>query len=334
MNFESAEKALLEWTVAANALAVLRAAHRSGLFDALREPLTPAEGAARLGLDLQQTQRVCMALDALQVLRREGAAYQLTEGWAMVGADDQPTALGDQLGVTQPLQRAIAGCFDPSIGFEAVPPEEAVALARSVWGVPNSPAALQSWAALDAAMPEVRAIWEAGGRHAEFGCGAGRDLLRVAVMYPNVTVVGYEILPHVLEQSRQLAASLGIEDRVELRLEDVQTTTAQAEFDTIVWSQMFFPPETRPATIASLKRALKPGGLLAMPLMADLPDPEKIEATLAAQAQLLASLAFPRWSIYWRPSAEIQTELEGAGFAHLHTLPHPRTTFLVMRLAE
>jgi len=42
--------------------------------------------------------------------------------------------LGDRLGVMPPLQRAIADCFNPSIGFEAVPPEEAVALARSVWG--------------------------------------------------------------------------------------------------------------------------------------------------------------------------------------------------------
>jgi len=322
----------LEWTVAANALAMLRAAHHAGLFDALRAPVTPTEVAAQLGLDPQQTQRACMALEALQVLHHKGGAYQLTEGWAMVAADNQPAALGDRLGVTPHLQRAIADCFNPSIGFESVPLEEAVALARSVWGVPNSPTALQSWATLDAAMPEVRAVWEAGGRHAEFGCGAGRDLLRVAVMYPNVTVVGYEILPHVLEHSRQLAASLGLEDRVEFRLEDVQTATAQTEFDTIVWSQMFFPPDTRPATIASLKRALKPDGLLIMPLMADLPAREKIEATLPVQAQLLASLAYPRWNIYWRPDAEIQPELEQAGFTHLHTLPHPRTPFVVMRL--
>src|SRR4030095_9895318 len=105
MNFESAEKVLLEWTVAANALALLRAAHISGLFDALRDPVTPAEVAARLGLDPQQTQRVCMALEALQVLCREGAAYQLTEGWAMVGAHDRPAALGDRLAVTQPVQQ-------------------------------------------------------------------------------------------------------------------------------------------------------------------------------------------------------------------------------------
>ena len=152
-------------------------------------------------------------------------------------------------------------------------------------------------------------------------------------MYPNVTVVGYEILPHVLEHSRQLAASLGLGERVEFRLEDVQTATAQTEFDTIVWSQMFFPPETRPATIASLKRALKPSGLLIMPLIADLPALEKIEATLPVQAQLLASLAYSRWDMYYRPSVEIRAELERVGFAHLHTLPHPRTPFVVMRLA-
>jgi SAM-dependent methyltransferase len=334
MDLTSAENTLQEWTVAANALALLRAVYTSGLYEYLRNPITPAEVAARLGIDPQQTEHVCMALEALQVLRRNGSTYQLTEGWAMVGAEDRPAALGDRLATTQLLQQAIAGCFTPPPGFDAVPAEEAVALARSAWGEPNSPVALQSWAALDASMPEVRAVWEAGARHAEFGCGAGRDLLRVVVMYPNVSAVGYEILPYVAELARQQAVSLGIEDRVEVRCENVQSATAQAEFDTIVWSQMFFLPESRPATIASIKRALKPGGLLVMVLMPDLPDPEGIEPTLPVRAQMLVSVAYPRWSIYWPQSVKVRDELERAGFVHLHTIPHPRTTYLVMRLPE
>jgi hypothetical protein len=39
----------------------------------------------------------------------------------------------------------------------------------------------------------------------------------------------------ILEQARQLAASLSIEDRVEFRNENVQISTAQAEFDTLTF---------------------------------------------------------------------------------------------------
>lgn len=99
-------------------------------------------------------------------------------------------------------------------------------------------------------------------------------------MYPNVSAVGYEVLPCVAELARQQAVSLG------------------------------------------------------MVLMPDLPDPERIELTLPVRAQMLVSIAYPRWSIYWPQSANVRDELERAGFVHLHTIPHPRTTYIVMRLPE
>jgi SAM-dependent methyltransferase len=332
LNLESAENALAEWTVAANALALLRAAHTSGAFARLCE-LTPIEElASDLRLNLQQTRQVCMALEALGVANRDGNAYRLTEGWATMMAADRPTSLGDRLELTRLLATAIDSCFDDPLGFAAVSPEEAVGLARSVWGVPGSPDALKSWTDLDAQMPEVRAVWQAGGRHAEFGCGAGRDLLRVVAMYPGVTAVGYELLPHVAEHARQLAAALDIEDRVEFRIEDVQTAAASAEFDTMVWSQIFFPPEVRPATIASIKRAIKPDGLLIMPLMADLPEPDAVPPTAAGRAQLLIAVAYRRWALYWPSASDVQREMERAGFEHLYTIPHPRTPFVVVRL--
>jgi hypothetical protein len=42
----------------------------------------------------------------------------------------------------------------------------------------------------------------------------------------------------ILEQARQLAASLSIEDRVELWNENVQISTAQAEFDTLTFGRV------------------------------------------------------------------------------------------------
>ena len=72
--------------------------------------------------------------------------------------------------------------------------------------------ALASWAELDAQMPEVRKVWRTGARHAEFGCGAGRDLVRIPAMYPRVEAVGYDILENVLKHARDLADRAGVAD--------------------------------------------------------------------------------------------------------------------------
>ncbi len=332
MDAAAAEGALLEWTVGSNALALVMAAQQRGVLDALRVGATPDSVAASTGIEAVQALRVCMALEALQVVERDGSLYRLTEGWATVAGANRPVALRDRFGLLEPLRRGLLGAFDPPLDFGAVDPAEAVALARSVWGVANSPMALESWATLDAAMPEVRAVWEAGCRHAEFGCGAGRDLLRVVAMYPKVTAVGYDILPHVLDHARALARELDINDRVELRCQDVLTAQEEAAFDTIVWSQMFFEPAIRPLAFRSIRRALKRGGFLVMSMMAELPDPEKVAQTNPQRMQLTAAVAYRRWSIHWPQTKQLVAETEAAGFAHLHTIPHPRTPFLAFRM--
>jgi ubiquinone/menaquinone biosynthesis C-methylase UbiE len=255
----------------------------------------------------------------------------LTEGWTTITSENRPAALGDRLGILTPLRRGLAGSLNEPQEFEAVDPAEAIALARSVWGVANSPEALQSWAELDAAMPEVREVWKSGGRHAEFGCGAGRDLIRIAAMYPKVHVVGYDILDYVLDHARDLARLVSVEERVELHCANILALTEEHSFDTIVWSHMFFGPDIRSQAIASVKRTLRSGGYLIMPFMADLPVPSAVTNTSQARFQMLVATAYGRWNIYWPNSTELQAEMEGEGFSHLHTIPHPRTPFMVMR---
>ncbi|MEJ2358354.1 MAG: class I SAM-dependent methyltransferase [Deinococcales bacterium] len=314
MDARAAQAKFGEWEVGANALSLLGAAQRCGLLDGLREGHTAAEAAMGLGLDATQVGRVCMALEALGVLRRRGPAYVLTDGWRTLTAPDQPGLLG------------------PAPGLEGVDPEEVVAVSDSVWGVPRSSEVERSWTGLDASMPEVRDAWRAGARHAEFGCGAGRHLLRVVAMYPRVTAVGYDVLPHGLAPARELATALGLGARVEFRMEDTAELTLVDEFDTILWCQMFFSGAVRAATIDNIRRALKPGGYLVMPLMPDLPSLEQVEITPAERSTLLLSVACPRWNVQWPVGREVRRELEQAGFEHLHTLQHGSTPFMVMRL--
>ena len=153
-------------------------------------------------------------------------------------------------------------------------------------------------------------------------------------MYPKVHVVGYDILDYVLDHARELARRVSVEDRVELRCADILALNENDVFDTIVWSHMFFGPDVRSAAIASLKRALKPGGYLIMPFMADLPDPTAVTDTSPARLRLLIAAAYMRWNIYWPKGADLEAEMEHEGFRHLHTLPHPRTPFMVMRYEQ
>ena len=151
-------------------------------------------------------------------------------------------------------------------------------------------------------------------------------------MYPTVSAVGYELIPEVLQHARELAESLRVDSRVSLRCEDVRDVRVEGEFDTLLWSQMFFPPESRKATLKAIRRSLRPGGYLIMPLLADMPQAGKVDTGVATRMRMLVSVAYNRWGLYWPRAESVRREAEGYGFVHMHSLPHPRTPFLVMQL--
>ncbi|MCW5632911.1 MAG: class I SAM-dependent methyltransferase [Rubrivivax sp.] len=331
MSVADVESKLVEWTVGAGALELLRVACRAGLPGWLADPRSPEEFASVAGIDAQQAGRICHALLALGVVTHTEGRFCLHPDWVEALGAQRPLPMDARLEFVAAWRNGLAHALDPAPGFAGVDPAEAVALACGVWGVATSPAALQSWAALDDAMPEVREVWRNGGRHAEFGCGAGRDLVRVAAMYPGVQCVGYELLPPVMEAARELARAAGVEGRVELRRADVREVDVNAEFDTLVWSQMFFPEPTREAAIGAVRRALRPGGYVVIPLMADRPGPEAITPSTPHQLVTLVAVSFVRWGILWPTADALRAEMEAQGFTHRYTLPHPRTAFMVMR---
>jgi SAM-dependent methyltransferase len=153
-------------------------------------------------------------------------------------------------------------------------------------------------------------------------------------MYPSVTAVGYELMPHIAEETRQEAGRLGVADRLTIETRDVLAVDEADAFDTVLWSQMFFAPGgDRERVIEIIRQALRPGGVLTMPVMADLPDPASTPHEAPTRFQLAAALAYRRWHIHWVPEASIVAELETAGFAYLRTVPHLRgTPFIAMQL--
>lgn len=334
MNMGAADAQVAEWISGSNALALLCAAQACGLLRLLAEPATVEEAARKLGSEREWTAILCQALDAYGVVDRVDGRYQTGDGFRRLDGLDRPSTLGDRLGFSGLIHRAVEAGPPVGAGFATVSAEESLTLARSVWGRATSSAAIKSWRELDAALPEARALWENGAEHAEFGCGVGRDLLRILVMYPSMRAVGYELLDHIAEETRREADALGVSDRLVVETRDVCTLEDENRFDSILWSHMFFRPPGRSRAIAAIHRALRPRGVLLIPIMPDLPDPDATPRERPTQILLTAALAYRRWDIHWVPESEITAELEAAGFRFLRTVPHIRgTPFLAMQPA-
>lgn len=317
------------WLASANAVALLRAAYRHDVLRRLAEPTTADELAAAIGCSADRALLFCQALEAHEVIERDGERYRTAAAWLALDDEGRPLLLRELVGANEVLQRGIADALDGGRGFAEVSADESLALARLAWGRPHSEAARQMWRQVDRQMPEVVKLWEGGGSYAEFGCGVGRDLLRVATMYPRVHVTGYDLMSHLIEECRAQAEHLGIGDRVTLVQGDVSRLELDRAYDTLMWSQMFFGPDARPPALAAISRALRPGGFLLMPLMPPVVSPPQTDTTPATRGLLLARIAYARWEIQWSPADAVRAEVERAGFRFVRELPNARTPYLL-----
>lgn len=317
-----------ELAVRAQAFAVLRAASDAGILAAARVPTSPAAIAAATGLDAGRVADICLALDAHGILVREGGAYRLAPAYAALLSDQAIQPLPNFIARTAVLTRALERAAHPAGAYTALDAEDALVLARAADGS-------AAVGVLAERLPEARAAWEAGGRHAEFGCGVGGELLRLLALFPQLTAVGVELEPAVLAQARHTAAAAGVADRVELRAGDARDVPEAATFDTIQWSQFFFPADSRPATLATIRHALKPGGVLFMPLQPpSMPaSPEELHE-LRGQLYATTRLAFGGWGIPWRGADDLRAEVEDAGFVFVRVVAGLAVDWLVARRPE
>lgn len=322
-------KRMAEWLAAASAVALLRTCYEADVLDHLAEGMTVAGLAEALGCEVERATLLCQALEAHEIIERTEGRYRVRPSVHALDADDQPLRLRELVMANAALQRGIESFLSVRPGFQEVGEQESLDFARLAWGRPQSAVARAMWTEVDGQMPEVVRIWEAGGSYAEFGCGVGRDLLRVAVMYPKVRVTGHDCLPHLIEECRTEARKLGVSDRVRLVEGDVGTLDIENAYDTLMWSQMFFPGGTRKQVLACIHRALVAGGYLIMPKMPAVPDPENTDSSAATRGLMLARLAYDRWQIRWDAEDALRREVEASGYRYVRSLPNPRTPYLL-----
>jgi SAM-dependent methyltransferase len=190
----------------------------------------------------------------------------------------------DQLRAAQELVTALdivapedAGPFDRSSAAAqwAAPLLQAAALVRGdaeLWESQSDEALLaQGRASAQAApllaqyvFPALSGLTEAlarpGARMLDVGTGVGALAVGYAEFYPELTVVGVDVLPRVLALAASTVAASRVADRVILREQDVSTLDEQLTY-TLAWLPAPFVPESAVREgLLRISRALVPGG--------------------------------------------------------------------------
>jgi SAM-dependent methyltransferase len=216
----------------------------------------------------------------------------------------------------------------PGASYANLSPDEMLAFAR---GDSVNPASPLRYGLSFLSHPDLQRIYAAGARHLELGCGVGGNLLTLLNTYPLITAVGVELDAALLKVARQRAAELGVADRVEWRQGDARDIADEATFDTLAWSQYYFPAESRAATLAAAFRALKPGGYLLSSMLPAPPASEEERIGPAGRVYAITRLLYGSWGVPVRDEAELRAAVEAAGFTFVQFLESPQRRRLLAR---
>jgi len=328
----AASQALNGWIAGAQNFALLQAAMAAGVIDALRKPCTIPSLGASCGIDENRAESICLALAARGVCEREGDAYRLSSDFELLASGGGMQLLADTVGGAEVVVRTLQKVASPDLAYTELPSEDMLAMAYLASARAELPLSQAFFAFVSARMPEVQAIWSAGGRHLELGCGIGGTLLGPLLLFPQLKGVGVEIDPTIVDHIRRRVAQLGLTERAEIRLGDARKIDEDASYDTVLWSQTFFPRETRQDTLSAIHRALKAGGYLLMPILYGDP-PQSLEALRepGGRTFTLNRLVYGHWGVPLMGSQDLQAEATEAGFATVSEVQTPVARYLLVQ---
>ena len=202
-------------------------------------------------------------LVAARILERRGAGYVVTR-------DDPVLSDGTTManGLLARLRRAVQHAEGRSVGWDGQDADLVLRQGRAsglVAGV------LASWLP---EMPSAAQAFEGGqGRFLDVGVGVAAISIGLCRRYEGLTCVGLDVVPEVVALGRQEVADAGLVDRIELRVQSVADLTDEAAYDLAWIPQPFIPRAAYAAGIATVLRAVRPGGWLVSPVMTP-PDSE------------------------------------------------------------
>lgn len=301
-----ARQRLEEMRAGAQLLSLLTAVHEKGWTTFLLEPRTADELAEFSGLPAARVSDVLDALAANGIVEQEGGKAGLAAAFAAVVADGAWIPLGDKLAQIEMEVRQVRAVVEQP-GPLALTEDEALVVANAVGGhVTEVTKAV--YGQLFEQLPELPAQVRSG-RMLDVGCGVACASLTMASTIPEMRGVAVELVPAVAAEAVRRAAELGVSDRVDIRRLDARDVPERDEFVVAFWAQPFFPAAIRPATLAMILRALKPGGKLFIQEMEAVPGAEDRPAWTVRR--LIAHGLETRFG----PSAEdLAAEAVAAGF--------------------
>ncbi|MDT5178450.1 MAG: hypothetical protein QOJ95_2648 [Mycobacterium sp.] len=106
------------------------------------------------------------------------------------------------------------------------------------------------------------------GKVLDAGCGLGEHTILLAAL--DHDVLGIDYAPNAIDQARENAAEKGIDARFEVA--DAMNLDAEPGYDTVIDSALFhvfFDAADRTRYVASLHRAIRPGGVLHLLALSD-----------------------------------------------------------------
>lgn len=254
----AARAQLKAWSEGAELIELVRAAHQAGWLALLHKETTAQDLANTCDIPVEQAANVLAVFAAAGVVDGKAGVFRLSPEFDALVAGNTGADLGETLDAIDLTRDRVALATTKD---DALTGQQALILARD-WGIGPSAEARELYQVLYTSTPEFRARVEKGGPLLDVGCGIGGHLLTAATRYPDLRVVGIEIVPEVADETRRRAERAGVADRVEIRTVDARSLTDESAFEVSFWAQPFFPPSTRADTIAAIFRALRPGGLL------------------------------------------------------------------------
>ncbi|MCO8275551.1 methyltransferase domain-containing protein [Actinoplanes sp. TRM 88003] len=302
------------WSSGAQALSLLAAAHEWGWIRFLATPRDLDRLAEFTG---HSPERVAVILDALQahgVLRRDGRTVSLTPTFATLAADDAWLTLGDVLDSADLARRLVRGAVQGATA--PLPGPDALIAARTAGGRPTSVTTglverlLQDLPEWHETLPQ--------GHLLDVGCGVATNTLTLARMFPGLRATAVEVVPEVAVEARRRADRLQVADQVDVRCLDARDFDGATAFDSACWAQSFFPEPVRAATLAMIRRALRPGGWLI--LEEENADGQDLDQRSGPLRRLVRQQAHPALD---RTAEELAAEAEAEGF-RLHRLASTR----------
>lgn len=290
-----------------------------------------------------------MSYESLMVAVHELSASM--DALAAIGAELRTRREG--LSLRSPIQELLQGVvarIDPNLLADLTPNEEATALGiiesfvRQSADLLQRPARMPGWSYddpviingqgmtscafvrtfEDAALkvPDFHSVLARPGTLLDVGTGAAWLAIEVARCWPKWRVIGIDRWKPALELAALNVAATGMQDRIELRCQDIQELSDESVFSLAWLPGPFLSAEVVPHALARVRKALLPGGWLAFSLFA--PEQKR-------WGEALTTLKVVRNGGHPWKKDELEAKLRNHGFEQIGSLSTTGSTVTIGR---